>query len=57
MDALTSKGSDICINNTLAIRNTRLLKAYVDADPRVSTMIFFVKHVRVLFCIVVLPCD
>jgi len=38
--------SDICINNTLAIRNTRLLKAYVDADPRVSTMIFFVKHVR-----------
>jgi predicted nucleotidyltransferase len=44
MDPVSKIECDICINNTLAIRNTRLLRTYVEIDARVQGMIYFVKH-------------
>lgn len=34
---------DICINNTLAVHNTALLRAYADLDERVAKLAFAVK--------------
>lgn len=34
---------DVCMNNILAVRNTKLLKAYVDLDPRFRSVCILVK--------------
>ena len=35
---------DICINNTLALHNTLLLRTYAQLDPRVRQLALLVKH-------------
>jgi len=35
---------DVSFNNPLAICNTKLLKAYSDADPRVRPLVYVIKH-------------
>ena len=35
---------DIAINNSLALHNTKLLKAYSESDPRIKNLILTVKH-------------
>ncbi len=35
---------DIAINNSLALHNTKLLKAYAECDPRLKDLILIVKH-------------
>ncbi|KNC97761.1 uncharacterized protein SPPG_06761 [Spizellomyces punctatus DAOM BR117] len=35
---------DINVNNTIALRNTRLIKTYVDIDPRVKPLMLVIKH-------------
>jgi hypothetical protein len=43
-DAVTKLPIDISVNNTLALRNTELIRAYVDLDPRVRDLVVLVKH-------------
>lgn len=44
---------DLCAGNPLAERNTALLRAYAEVDPRVRELVFLVKHWCVVtFCIV-----
>ena len=35
---------DVCVNNTLAVVNTQLLKDYASIDPRLQQLAFAVKH-------------
>ncbi|KAI9324902.1 hypothetical protein DFJ73DRAFT_597024, partial [Zopfochytrium polystomum] len=35
---------DINVNNTIALRNTKLIKLYVELDPRVRPVILVIKH-------------
>eukprot|EP00892_Ulva_mutabilis_P002609 jgi/Ulvmu1/12349/UM089_0033.1 len=35
---------DVTINNALPLRNTELLRAYADIDPRLRDFIFIIKH-------------
>jgi DNA polymerase sigma len=35
---------DVNVNNKIAIRNTQLIKAYVDVDPRVRPILMVVKY-------------
>ena len=35
---------DMNVNNTLALENTRLIKTYVEIDPRVRPLAMVVKH-------------
>ena len=35
---------DICLNNKLALQNTRLLRRYAEIDPRVRPLIFIIKR-------------
>lgn len=35
---------DINVNNTMALRNTRLVRTYVDLDPRVRPLIMLIKY-------------
>ncbi|KAI8852714.1 hypothetical protein BC829DRAFT_57749 [Chytridium lagenaria] len=35
---------DVNVNNTIALRNTVLIKTYVEIDPRVKPIIMVVKH-------------
>lgn len=35
---------DICINNLLAVVNTRMLRDYSAVDPRLRTLVYCVKH-------------
>ena len=35
---------DINVNNTMALRNTRLCRNYVDLDPRVRPLLMIIKH-------------
>jgi DNA polymerase sigma len=44
IDPETDLHCDICINNTLAVKNTELIGDYCKMDPRVVEMIYFVKH-------------
>ena len=43
-DASTGIPIDLSLNNALALRNTELIAAYVDVDPRVKTVALAVKH-------------
>ncbi|EQC26676.1 hypothetical protein SDRG_15514 [Saprolegnia diclina VS20] len=43
-DATSGIDCDICVENALALRNTRLLRTYALADPRVRILAYFVKY-------------
>lgn len=43
-DPTTGIPVDLSLNNALALRNTELIGAYVDMDPRVKTVALAVKH-------------
>ncbi|KAE8722169.1 putative carboxylesterase 9-like [Hibiscus syriacus] len=44
MDPTTGISCDICINNVLAVINTKLLRDYAKIDARVRQLAFIVKH-------------
>ncbi|XP_038979270.1 UTP:RNA uridylyltransferase 1-like [Phoenix dactylifera] len=44
MDPVTGLSCDICINNLLAVVNTKLLKDYSQIDGRLRQLAFIVKH-------------
>ncbi|KAG0472729.1 hypothetical protein HPP92_014586 [Vanilla planifolia] len=44
MDPVTGISCDICINNLLAVINTKLLKDYAQVDKRLRQLAFIVKH-------------
>lgn len=44
MDPVTKLSCDICINNVLALTNTKLLRDYAQIDVRLRQMAFIVKH-------------
>lgn len=35
---------DINVNNTLALENTRMIRVYVEIDPRVRQLMMIIKH-------------
>ena len=43
-DAATGLKSDICMCNRLALLNSRLLRCYMELDPRAPALCFAVKH-------------
>eukprot|EP00178_Gracilaria_changii_P003493 TRINITY_DN1517_c0_g1_i1.p2 TRINITY_DN1517_c0_g1~~TRINITY_DN1517_c0_g1_i1.p2 ORF type:complete len:1025 (+),score=145.03 TRINITY_DN1517_c0_g1_i1:166-3075(+) len=44
LDSISGLQVDVCVNNILAVRNTELLKAYVDLDHRFRYVCILVKH-------------
>lgn len=44
MDPVTGISCDICINNVLAVVNTKLLRDYAEVDIRLRQLAFLVKH-------------
>jgi DNA polymerase sigma len=44
MDPVTGLSCDICVNNLLAVVNTKLLKDYAQIDRRLRQLAFIVKH-------------
>ncbi|KAB2052283.1 hypothetical protein ES319_A12G109800v1 [Gossypium barbadense] len=44
MDPVTGISCDICINNVLAVVNTKLLRDYAQIDARLRQLAFIVKH-------------
>jgi len=44
MDPITGISCDICINNLLAVANTKLLRDYAQIDDRLRQLAFIVKH-------------
>ncbi|KAL5796318.1 hypothetical protein ACOSQ2_001138 [Xanthoceras sorbifolium] len=44
MDPVTGISCDICINNLLAVVNTKLLRDYAEIDVRLRQLAFIVKH-------------
>ncbi|WOL10829.1 UTP:RNA uridylyltransferase 1-like [Canna indica] len=44
MDPVTGLSCDICVNNLLAVVNTKLLKDYAQIDERLRQLTFIVKH-------------
>ncbi|KAE7997172.1 hypothetical protein FH972_001828 [Carpinus fangiana] len=44
MDPVTGISCDICINNVLAVINTKLLRDYAQIDARLRQLAFIVKH-------------
>ncbi|XP_058086576.1 UTP:RNA uridylyltransferase 1 [Magnolia sinica] len=44
MDPITEISCDICINNVLAVVNTKLLRDYAQIDARLQQLAFIVKH-------------
>lgn len=44
MDPVTGISCDICINNVLAVVNTKLLRDYANIDARLRQLAFIVKH-------------
>ncbi|PQQ17282.1 hypothetical protein Pyn_39347 [Prunus yedoensis var. nudiflora] len=44
MDPVTGISCDICINNVLAVINTKLLRDYANIDARLRQLAFIVKH-------------
>ena len=43
IDPVTGLDCDICVNNHLALRNTKLLKSYSLCDPRVKIIAYIIK--------------
>jgi len=44
MDPETGLSCDICVNNLLAVVNTKLLRDYAQIDRRLRQLAFIVKH-------------
>ncbi|KAG8391727.1 hypothetical protein BUALT_Bualt01G0217200 [Buddleja alternifolia] len=44
MDPVTGISCDICVNNVLAVENTKLLRDYAEIDVRLRQLVFIVKH-------------
>lgn len=44
IDPVTGLSCDICVNNLLAVVNTKLLKDYAQIDKRLHQLAFLVKH-------------
>ncbi|GLT39492.1 hypothetical protein SLA2020_136800 [Shorea laevis] len=44
MDPVTGISCDICLNNVLAVVNTKLLRDYAEIDGRLRQLAFIVKH-------------
>jgi DNA polymerase sigma len=44
MDQDTGLSCDICVNNLLAVVNTKLLRDYAQIDRRLRQLAFIVKH-------------
>lgn len=44
MDPVTGISCDICVNNVLAVVNTKLLRDYAEIDCRLRQLAFIVKH-------------
>ena len=44
MDQNTGLSCDICVNNLLAVVNTKLLRDYAQIDRRLRQLAFIVKH-------------
>ncbi|GAU40931.1 hypothetical protein TSUD_348680 [Trifolium subterraneum] len=44
MDPVTGISCDICINNLLAVVNTKLLRDYANIDSRLRQLAFIIKH-------------
>lgn len=44
MDPETGISCDICVNNVLAVVNTKLLRDYAQIDVRLRQLAFIVKH-------------
>lgn len=44
MDPETGISCDICVNNVLAVVNTKLLRDYAHIDVRLRQLAFIVKH-------------
>ncbi|CAK8560954.1 unnamed protein product [Lathyrus sativus] len=44
MDPVTGISCDICINNLLAVVNTKLLRDYANIDTRLRQLAFIIKH-------------
>ncbi|PPD88463.1 hypothetical protein GOBAR_DD14597 [Gossypium barbadense] len=44
MDLVTGISCDICVNNVLAVVNTRLLRDFAKIDVRLRQLAFIVKH-------------
>lgn len=44
MDPVTGISGDICMNNVLAVVNTKLLRDYAYIDVRLRQLAFIVKH-------------
>ncbi|KAK4418718.1 UTP:RNA uridylyltransferase 1 [Sesamum alatum] len=44
MDPVTGISCDICINNVLAVVNTKLLRDYAQVDVRLRQLAFIIKH-------------
>ncbi|TKY45725.1 Poly(A) RNA polymerase cid11 [Spatholobus suberectus] len=44
MDPVTGISCDICINNVLAVVNTKLLREYAHIDARLRQLAFIIKH-------------
>ncbi|KNA18482.1 hypothetical protein SOVF_070410 [Spinacia oleracea] len=44
MDPVTGISCDICVNNVLAVVNTKLLRDYAEIDGRLRQLAFLVKH-------------
>lgn len=43
-DPVLSVACDMNINNPMAIENTRMMKTYVEIDPRVRPLAMILKH-------------
>ncbi len=43
-DSTLKFSCDICINNVLALHNTRMIAEYAKIDPRVRQLAYVVKH-------------
>lgn len=44
LDPELNLACDMNVNNTLALENTRMIKTYVEIDPRVRPLAMIIKH-------------
>jgi len=51
MDPETGLSCDICVNNLLAVVNTKLLRDYAQIDRRLRQLAFIVKHWAKIRCV------
>lgn len=44
LDPELNLACDMNVNNTLALENTRMIKTYVEIDPRIRPLAMIIKH-------------